>query len=95
MEAENTACGNKAFVTGWPSFTGHSLGERYEITAELLDKEVDPQYVDTRFRTYAGPDGLGNLTYTFSVEIPQNGTGRWAGISALLRQEGFPRHPDR
>ena len=82
-----------ATLTATVTAVGLSVGERYEITAELLDKEVDPQYVDTRFRTYAGPDGLGNLNYTFSVELPQHGTGRWVGISALLRQEGSPDIP--
>ena len=49
--------------------------------------------MDSRFRTYAGPDDLGNLRYTFSVELPQHGTGKWVVISALLRQEGSPDIP--
>ncbi|MFI6177721.1 hypothetical protein ACIA8R_19475 [Nonomuraea sp. NPDC051191] len=66
---------------------GLSTWDRYEITAELLDKETDPTFVDTRFRTHAGPDGLGDLRYTFFIELPRHGSGKWVGISARLGPE--------
>ncbi|MBP2704237.1 hypothetical protein JOL79_10485 [Microbispora sp. RL4-1S] len=75
-------------MTATVSASGLSSRERYEIAAQLLDREMAPTRVDTRFRTYAGPDALGNLTYTFSIEIPRAAGATWVVVGAALVQEG-------
>jgi hypothetical protein len=80
-------------LTATVSATGLSTEERYEIVAELLDRDVDPTNVATRFRTYAGPDALGSLRYTFTIEIPRAAGATWVSVSAQLHQEGSTEPP--